>query len=62
MPCSQMKELEFLGNRLADRRSQAQQPVEERRKGEGFGWRAGEARVAYLMQLHRVNCDICKAQ
>jgi hypothetical protein len=55
-----MKELESLCHNFAERRVQQNPTESERRKGFGLARRAGQARVAYLMQMHRLNCMACR--
>jgi hypothetical protein len=60
MSCPEMKELEALGKRFAERRL-AFVPAEcERRFGSVLGYRAAHARLAYLIQMHRQNCSSCR--
>ena len=57
MPCTQMKELEAACNSFAERRSCAVVPTSERRKMPA-GW--VRMRAAFVMQVHRQNCAICR--
>ena len=56
MQCSEMKELELLCQKFVERRKQSEASNIERRTQLGLVRRVGQARVAYLMQLHRVRC------
>jgi len=58
--CIEMKELESLCSKFAERRVEHNPTKSERRRGCGLARRAGQARVAYLMQMHRLNCTACK--
>lgn len=60
MPCPEMKELEALGKRFADRRLVSVPTELERRFGPVLGDRAAQARLAYLIQMHRQNCSSCR--
>jgi hypothetical protein len=58
MPCLEMKELETVCSKYEERRRVATPPSSERRNAPGR-YRAGEARIAYLIQLHRQSCAVC---
>jgi hypothetical protein len=60
MPCPEMKELEAFSKRFADRRLVSVPTELERRFGSVLGYRAAQARLAYLIQMHRQNCSICR--
>jgi hypothetical protein len=60
MPCLKMKELQASCDKYAERRHIATGPEQERRKGLLGSRRLGQFRVAYLMQAHRINCDVCQ--
>jgi hypothetical protein len=60
MPCPEMKELEAFSKRFADRRFVSVPTELERRFGSVLGYRAAQARLAYLIQMHRQNCSICR--
>ena len=59
MPCLEMKELEAVCSRYEERRRVAILPNSERRNTPSGRYRAGEARIAYLIQLHRQTCATC---
>lgn len=59
MPCLEMKELEAVCSRYEERRRVAIQPNSERRNAPSGRYRAGQARIAYLIQLHRQSCATC---
>jgi hypothetical protein len=56
MPCLEMKELEAV---CEERRRVAIPPSPERRNAPSGRDRAGQARTAYLIQLHRQTCAAC---
>jgi hypothetical protein len=60
MSCIEMKELEASSERFAERRLVFVPTEFERRSGSVLVRRAGHARLAYLMQMHRQNCHICR--
>jgi len=60
MACPEMKELEASYAGFSDRRQVTSRPLHERRKASTGGPRAGLARLAYLMQMHRLNCPKCR--
>jgi hypothetical protein len=60
MSCVEMKELELLCRKFAERRNHSDKPVSERRNPLGFVRRAGQAQVAYLMRAHRDRCSVCR--
>jgi hypothetical protein len=62
MPCTEMKELEASANRSAERRQVVVAPSLERRKGSDVPHRTVQARIAYLMLVHRRNCALCRAE
>jgi hypothetical protein len=59
MPCLEMKELETICSRYEERRGIAIPPNSERRSTPTGKYRAGQARIAYLIQLHRQSCTVC---
>jgi hypothetical protein len=59
MPCLEMKELEAVSSRYEERRSVAIPLSSERRNTPSGRYRAGQARIAYLIQLHRQSCAAC---
>lgn len=61
MPCIEMKELELLCARFAERRSRQQPLSDERRKGSGLVRQSGQARAAYLIQAHQLACKRCSS-
>jgi hypothetical protein len=61
MPCTEMKELEASADRFAERRQVAIAPNPERRKGSDVPHRTEQARIAYLMLVHRRNCALCRS-
>jgi len=58
MSCPEMKELEIICARFAERRANMVKPENERRNVP-TGHRAVQARIAYLMLAHRQSCAIC---
>jgi hypothetical protein len=62
MPCTEMKELEASANRFAERRQVAMPANLERRKGSDVPHRTVQARIAYLMLMHRRNCAQCRTE
>jgi len=61
MPCTEMKELQASYDKYAERRHMAIRSEQERRKALLGSRRLGEFRVAYLIQIHRRNCDMCRS-
>jgi hypothetical protein len=59
MPCLEMKELEAICSRYEERRRVAISPSSERRYMPFGKYRAGQARIAYLIRLHRQSCAAC---
>lgn len=60
MPCAEMQELEASNNRYNDR-SLITISLLAAGRNEFSKWhRAGRARLAYNMQMHRQTCDICR--
>jgi hypothetical protein len=57
MPCTEMRELEAAYNSFAERRHVAVKPTSNRRKMP-TGWQ--RTRAAYVMQIHRQTCAICR--
>jgi hypothetical protein len=55
----EMKDLEAIHGRYGERRRTAGAPMFERRKMP-TGWLL-QARAAYVMRVHRLNCDMCRA-
>ncbi len=60
MLCPEMKELETFGKGFAERRLVSVPREFERRFGSVLRYRAAQARLAYLIQMHRQNCSICR--
>jgi hypothetical protein len=60
MSCSEMKELEAGFTIYAERRQVVSLPRSERRMVSIGRDRAGHARMAYVMQMHRQNCHECR--
>jgi hypothetical protein len=60
MPCLEMKELQASCDKYAERRHAATGPGRERRKAPVGSRRLGQFRVTYLIQAHRLNCDVCR--
>ena len=64
MPCQEFVELEASSHRYSERRTQTQDATldatQERRTGKAAGFRAGEARLAFILMLHLQNCDVCR--
>lgn len=58
MSCPEMKELEIICTRFAERRAHMATPTTERRNVP-TGHRAVQARIAYLMLAHRQSCATC---
>jgi hypothetical protein len=59
--CTEMMELQTGVARYAERRREMIVPKYERRKDSGVGHRAVQARVAYLVMVHRRNCLVCRS-
>jgi hypothetical protein len=59
MPCLEMQELEAVCSRYEERRRVAIPPISEQRNKPSGKYRAGQARIAYLIQLHRQSCVAC---
>jgi hypothetical protein len=59
MPCLQMKELEAVCSRYEERRRRVIPPSAERRNAPSERDRTGQARIAYIILLHRQNCAAC---
>jgi hypothetical protein len=57
MPCTEMKGLEAEYNSVAERRHVGAPPATDRRKMP-TGWQ--RTRAAYVMQIHRQTCAICR--
>lgn len=60
MPCIEMKELQATCDKYTERRQVSSGPQQERRKGPSGSRSLGQFRVAYLMQAHRISCDVCR--
>jgi hypothetical protein len=62
MPCIEMQELEASSNRLNDL-SLVNMSLLTAGRDEVSKWhRAGRARLAYNMQMHRASCQLCREQ
>jgi hypothetical protein len=61
MPCTEMMELQVSVAKYAERRRKMVAPECERRKGAGVGHRAVQARIAYLVLVHRRSCLVCRS-
>jgi hypothetical protein len=59
MPCLKMRELQASCEKYSERRHTATGPERERRKGPIGSRRLGQFRVSYLIQDHRMNCEVC---
>jgi hypothetical protein len=60
MPCPEMQELEASNHRYNEH-SQITLSLLSAGRHEFSRWhRAGRARVAYIMQMHRQSCDSCR--
>ncbi len=62
MPCTQMKELAAHFHRYAERQPKTIQAASERHKETTGTHGVAQFRMAYLMQLHRKNCDVCQGK
>jgi hypothetical protein len=63
VPCTEIKELEFIFCRYNERRRVTVAPKWERRSVQSAPrMRAAQARVAYLMQAHRQDCFVCQRE
>ncbi len=60
MPCQEFLELEASLHRYSERRQQTGEASKERRSGKPTGFRMGEARLAFMLMLHRQSCAICR--
>jgi hypothetical protein len=60
MPCPQMKELVAHFHRYSERPHTKIPSAPERSSETTGALPVGEFRIAYLMQLHRQNCDACR--
>jgi hypothetical protein len=60
MPCPEMKELEAVREKYAERRHTAIKPERERRKTRTGSHRLGQFRYTYLIQIHLRNCSVCR--
>ena len=60
MPCTEMQELEA-SNRKYNELSHITMALLSAGRGEFSKWhRAGRARLAYTMQMHRQTCNVCR--
>jgi|HubBroStandDraft_4_1064222.scaffolds.fasta_scaffold208021_1 hypothetical protein len=60
MPCTEMQELEA-SNRKYNELSHITMALLSAGRGEFSKWhRAGRARIAYSMQMHRQSCTVCR--
>ena len=62
MPCQEFLELEASSHRYTERRNKIEETAAERRSGKPAGFRAGEARYAYILLLHLQSCAICRGR
>ena len=62
MPCQEMKELELSFGKFNERRRRVSTIPVERRSSQGLVRPAGQARIALLMQMHRVRCSLCQCE
>jgi hypothetical protein len=60
MPCTEMKELEAIREKYAERRHITIPPERERRKSRTGPHQLGQFRYAYLIRIHRRNCSACR--
>lgn len=59
MPCRELLELQASSHRYTERRNRTEETAGERRSGKPTGFRFGEARYAYLVNLHLQSCKVC---
>jgi hypothetical protein len=62
MPCTQMQELEANTNQLNDLSLVNMSLLSAGREEVSKWHRAGRARLAYTMQMHRATCELCREQ
>jgi hypothetical protein len=62
MPCTEMQELEASTNRLNDLSLVNMSLLSAGREAVSKWHRAGRARLAYNMQMHRASCKLCREQ
>jgi hypothetical protein len=62
MPCTQMQELEASSNRFNDVSLVNVSLLTAGRLAVSKWHRAGRARLAYNMQMHRASCQVCLKQ
>jgi hypothetical protein len=60
MPCQEFIELEASSQRFTERRNKTVETSGERCAGKPAGYRAGEARYAYILMLRLQNCAVCR--
>jgi hypothetical protein len=60
MPCKEMIELEASFHRYTERRRLDIATKQERRQGLADRFRAGEARLAFIVLSHRQKCNLCR--
>jgi hypothetical protein len=60
MPCAELKELEASCHRYAECRHRVSQQATERRNQLTDARRVGQFRMAYMIRVHRQNCDVCR--
>jgi hypothetical protein len=60
VPCTEMKELQAGVDTFNERRVVLAPVNSERRIGSGLARRASYARLAYLIQMHRQKCRLCR--
>jgi hypothetical protein len=61
MRCPEMEEPQASCDNYAERRHTVVRPESERRTQVTGSRRLGQFRVAYLIQNHRRNCDMCRS-
>jgi hypothetical protein len=60
MPCPEMQELEASNNRYNENSMSTLSLISNGRHDSSKWHRAGGARLAFIMQMHRQNCDKCR--
>jgi hypothetical protein len=60
MPCTEMRELEASNNRYNEHSLLTISLLAAGRKEFSRWHRAGRARLAYVMQIHRQTCNTCR--
>jgi hypothetical protein len=61
-PCTELKELELALSQYAERRVNVIKVIPDRRRdSDSVPRRTAQARIAYMIQLHRKNCALCRS-